>query len=639
MKKLLLSLILVASFIASFAQSGSVAYSGVFTRVNDTTAYQAAAATKHAQGYADIYFNNQATTPHFDTWNGSSYDHIFNFASGSGGGVGDVTYADLKTSRTLTSADDLDQSDQFKIVYTNSASPFNVTVDLLDAGTQVMVWNTGSATVTLVQGSGVTMTSVPLATDEVALIVYEPAATPKVRTSSASADLTGDVTSTGGVTTYNNVVPTTKLTSLTSSRTLTSNGDLDQTDNLNIVYANSGTPFNIQVDLLTAATQIVVINKGSATVTLTQGSGVTLSGTTIPILSGKTATIIYQTAATPDVYISVGPTILFSDLRAANAANTINNGSQAQEWQWNSLVSGNGLQLSSSSTAAASSTNTLFRVTQTGANANTTQTTYSTVNYNGKSGTSSTNVAGYFHAENGTNNYGLLVGAGRVGIGASVPVAKTQITGEGTTTGVNFLTENSSGTDRFEVEDNGEVLFSDQGGTAGQVLISGGSNAPPTWSSDRAGVSRILNSSVTTTGNVGTGEDVIFTYTVPAGQLASDKDQIVATFTGELAGSANNKNIKIKFGSTTLFESTSVADGSGSDWSAEVQIFRTGATTQKAIVRFTSNNTAINTLQRCTYSTPAETLSGTVVLSVTGEATANDEVLFHMGDVSYRPHE
>jgi len=85
MKKLLLSLILVASFLASFAQSGSVSYSGVFTRVNDTTAYQSAAATKHSQGYADQYWNNQATTPHMDIWNGSSYDHVFDFNSGSGG--------------------------------------------------------------------------------------------------------------------------------------------------------------------------------------------------------------------------------------------------------------------------------------------------------------------------------------------------------------------------------------------------------------------------------------------------------------------------------------------------------------------------------------------------------------------------
>lgn len=98
MKKLILSLILAISFVASFAQTGSVSYSGVFTRVNDTTTYQTAAATKHAQGYADVYFNNQASNPHHDIWNGSSYEHVFSFG-GSGGGGG--TYS-LTSPTTIT---------------------------------------------------------------------------------------------------------------------------------------------------------------------------------------------------------------------------------------------------------------------------------------------------------------------------------------------------------------------------------------------------------------------------------------------------------------------------------------------------------------------------------------------------------
>lgn len=84
MKKIILSLIFTVSVVASFAQSGAQQFSGVFYRVNDSTTYQTAAAAKHSAGYADIYFNNQATQPHFDVWNGSSYDHIFNFASGGG---------------------------------------------------------------------------------------------------------------------------------------------------------------------------------------------------------------------------------------------------------------------------------------------------------------------------------------------------------------------------------------------------------------------------------------------------------------------------------------------------------------------------------------------------------------------------
>lgn len=89
MKKSILSLLFLISAFASFGQSGSQALSGVFLRVNDTTTYQAAAATRHSQGYHDIYFNNQATTPHFDIWNGSSYDHVFDF-TGGGGGSGTV---------------------------------------------------------------------------------------------------------------------------------------------------------------------------------------------------------------------------------------------------------------------------------------------------------------------------------------------------------------------------------------------------------------------------------------------------------------------------------------------------------------------------------------------------------------------
>lgn len=189
MKKTILSLLFLISAFASFGQSGSQALSGVFLRVNDTTTYQAAAATRHSQGYHDIYFNNQATTPHFDIWNGSSYDHVFDF--NGGGGSGDVTYADLMTSRTLTSADDLDQTDNFRYVYADSGTPFDITVDLLTSGSQVTVWNKGSATVTLVAGSGVTMSPVALDTDDIAFIVYEPAATPEIRVSAGT--VSGDI--------------------------------------------------------------------------------------------------------------------------------------------------------------------------------------------------------------------------------------------------------------------------------------------------------------------------------------------------------------------------------------------------------------------------------------------------------------
>lgn len=84
MKKLLSILFALISF-SAFAQPGSLKISGVFVRVQDSSAYESAAATAHSQGYADIFYNEQSPTPHFKIWNGSSYTHVFDFNAGGGG--------------------------------------------------------------------------------------------------------------------------------------------------------------------------------------------------------------------------------------------------------------------------------------------------------------------------------------------------------------------------------------------------------------------------------------------------------------------------------------------------------------------------------------------------------------------------
>lgn len=89
MKKLFILFSIIACSLTAYGQAGSPAYGGVFLRVQDSTTYRAAAAAKHANGYADIYWNEQATTPHFDWWNGSSYEHGFGAGGGGGGGASD----------------------------------------------------------------------------------------------------------------------------------------------------------------------------------------------------------------------------------------------------------------------------------------------------------------------------------------------------------------------------------------------------------------------------------------------------------------------------------------------------------------------------------------------------------------------
>ena len=96
-----------------------------------------------------------------------------------------------------------------------------------------------------------------------------------------------------------------------------------------------------------------------------------------------------------------------SDITAATTAHTINNAAFQQEWKWDSLSSGIGLKLSSSSTKAASNTQTIFGVYQSGANNTSTQTTYGAIFSNSKTGTLSTNIGGRFVASGANNNYAI----------------------------------------------------------------------------------------------------------------------------------------------------------------------------------------------------------------------------------------
>lgn len=148
-------------------------------------------------------------------------------------------------------------------------------------------------------------------------------------------------------------------------------------------------------------------------------------------------------------------------------------------------------------------------------------------------------------------------------------------------------------------------------------------------------VDRTLHVNLTAVGNVGTGEDDLMSFTVPASTLGTNFDWVEFNAAGTFAASINNKRIRVKYGAATIFDTGALAITAATDWSLEGQIIRVGATSQKTFVRLNTSNATLAAY--ADYATATETLSGTVVLKLTGEATADNDVVQETFTVRYLP--
>jgi len=184
--------------------------------------------------------------------------------------------------------------------------------------------------------------------------------------------------------------------------------------------------------------------------------------------------------ATALEYFTPSSSSAMSSLSAASGTNTIDNTTYNQEWQWNSLTSATGLKLSSTSTAAASNTQKLLEVAQSGANATGSQTTHSLYITNTKSGTNASNIAGYFSASGATNNYSVYAPNGTAMFGPGTGFSTERLTVLGISGNNIIRLFNSGGTERFAFTDAGLLTQSpaSRGSASNAVSTISGTWAP-----------------------------------------------------------------------------------------------------------------------------------------------------------------
>lgn len=134
----------------------------------------------------------------------------------------------------------------------------------------------------------------------------------------------------------------------------------------------------------------------------------------------------------------------------------------------------------------------------------------------------------------------------------------------------------------------------------------------------------LLSLNTTSTGNgADTTEDVLMTYSLPANTLGTTARGLKITAWGNTAANADNKTIKLYFGSEVIASPTAATNNKG--WYMYMEVYHTGANAQVAFGYGQVDTTAVTPL----ITTGAETESSAIVIKVTGTAgtgNANDIV-------------
>lgn len=167
----------------------------------------------------------------------------------------------------------------------------------------------------------------------------------------------------------------------------------------------------------------------------------------------------------------------------------------------------------------------------------------------------------------------------------------------------------------------------DQTGQAGKYLTTDGISA--SW------VAATLNAQAASVGNVGSGEDDLHTYTIPANTLITTGRGIRWEGFGGVAENSNNKTLRIYFGAQLV--SVAIPISTAVRWVGEAKIIRTGLNAQRYMVRIDIINVTTNALIG-TYvasGTLTQTETSAIVIKATGEAAIDNEITQAVSVVSY----
>jgi hypothetical protein len=164
---------------------------------------------------------------------------------------------------------------------------------------------------------------------------------------------------------------------------------------------------------------------------------------------------------------------------------------------------------------------------------------------------------------------------------------------------------------------------------AGPTIIGAGSRIDGAQAGNSAFVAEAafkLAAIFAAVGNVGTGEDDLQTFTVPANVLAKDGAVIEIENSGTVANNANAKTVKLYVGGTAILTVTAPISVAVS-WAIRARIIRTGVDTQKYSAEFITTGAAGVSFTTTSSGTLTKDDGAAIIVKTTGEATDTDDII------------
>lgn len=143
-------------------------------------------------------------------------------------------------------------------------------------------------------------------------------------------------------------------------------------------------------------------------------------------------------------------------------------------------------------------------------------------------------------------------------------------------------------------------------------------------------------------GNVGIGEDDLYSDTLVAGQLSANGQKITAVYQGVFVGTAaSTQTLRVYFGGTKIYDSGALAVGAATNnWTMDVTAIRVSSSVVRCSVAISTDFGTLFPYSAYTEVTGL-TLANTQIIKITGEAAgvgaANNQVIVKLGYIQFLP--